>query len=474
MKIICKSCGHVGNSVTVLKGSGFITFLLLCCAIVPGLIYMVWRRTGPLASCLKCKSNEVIPEDSALGMQLKATQVTTETHVKCPECRELVLSDALKCKHCGCKLIPAALTTRPQDKMSVSTKGGSIKGTAKLFKVVAIGVVALVVIGQVGTWYQSWQVDRSIKKVSLAIDAGSSAKALEILATIDDKTIQSDERFSQLRLKAKLDILKKECTDIEAPSIGTLLIQKNDAALTKLASKCGRFLPTLAQTLRDYFEESARSQLQELHVLLPTGQVMKYLEIESIVKNRFPAAIVKANTAFIIPIGQDHYVLATIPVDSRPGENQIASIQKHTPLSITNFETSAFYSKYRLKEKSQWALKSGGTNFSYRFFNPTGSDRVISVELSSAPNDIAKVSAMFYGGAVSRPADMSYIPNGFLADLVQSTFREIRSEQIIAIVTDAQNRNYADGSNTMPRFAAGWASIYAGRTGADLIVGIER
>ncbi len=28
------------------------------------------------------------------------------THVKCPDCRELVLHDARKCKHCGCGLIP--------------------------------------------------------------------------------------------------------------------------------------------------------------------------------------------------------------------------------------------------------------------------------------------------------------------------------------------------------------------------------
>ena len=29
-----------------------------------------------------------------------------DTHVKCPDCRELVLKDARKCKHCGCALIP--------------------------------------------------------------------------------------------------------------------------------------------------------------------------------------------------------------------------------------------------------------------------------------------------------------------------------------------------------------------------------
>lgn len=28
------------------------------------------------------------------------------THVRCPDCRELVLKDAKVCKHCGCKLIP--------------------------------------------------------------------------------------------------------------------------------------------------------------------------------------------------------------------------------------------------------------------------------------------------------------------------------------------------------------------------------
>ena len=31
---------------------------------------------------------------------------TPETHVMCPDCRELVLKDARVCKHCGCKLVP--------------------------------------------------------------------------------------------------------------------------------------------------------------------------------------------------------------------------------------------------------------------------------------------------------------------------------------------------------------------------------
>jgi hypothetical protein len=30
------------------------------------------------------------------------------THVRCPDCKELVLKEARVCKHCGCKLIPEA------------------------------------------------------------------------------------------------------------------------------------------------------------------------------------------------------------------------------------------------------------------------------------------------------------------------------------------------------------------------------
>ncbi len=28
------------------------------------------------------------------------------THVKCPDCKELVRKEANVCKHCGCKLVP--------------------------------------------------------------------------------------------------------------------------------------------------------------------------------------------------------------------------------------------------------------------------------------------------------------------------------------------------------------------------------
>lgn len=53
----------------------------------------------------------ITPETGAGG---NSSQPTPDTHVKCPDCRELVLKDARKCKHCGCALIPEAEQTEEQ------------------------------------------------------------------------------------------------------------------------------------------------------------------------------------------------------------------------------------------------------------------------------------------------------------------------------------------------------------------------
>jgi len=75
------------------KGSGWIELILYFFYIVPGIIYSIWRRTGNAKQCPTCKQATLI-------------SAASETHVKCPDCAELVLREAKKCKHCGCALIP--------------------------------------------------------------------------------------------------------------------------------------------------------------------------------------------------------------------------------------------------------------------------------------------------------------------------------------------------------------------------------
>lgn len=45
----------------------------------------------------------VLPDESWEG---QANRVTPQTHLRCPECREVVRRDACKCRHCGAALVP--------------------------------------------------------------------------------------------------------------------------------------------------------------------------------------------------------------------------------------------------------------------------------------------------------------------------------------------------------------------------------
>lgn len=40
------------------------------------------------------------------GLAEDAKRKMQQTHVRCPDCRELVFKDANKCKHCGTRLVP--------------------------------------------------------------------------------------------------------------------------------------------------------------------------------------------------------------------------------------------------------------------------------------------------------------------------------------------------------------------------------
>jgi hypothetical protein len=68
-------------------GAIFLLNLFLGWTVLGWLAALIWSATGNIAK----------PAPGA---------PTPETHVRCPECRELVLHDARKCKHCGCALIP--------------------------------------------------------------------------------------------------------------------------------------------------------------------------------------------------------------------------------------------------------------------------------------------------------------------------------------------------------------------------------
>lgn len=93
----CTNC-LTRPSTAAMKGNGWIEFALYLFYIVPGILYSIWRRSGPRNGCPTCGKATLIPAGAA--------EVSPDTHVKCPDCAELVKREARKCKHCGCALIP--------------------------------------------------------------------------------------------------------------------------------------------------------------------------------------------------------------------------------------------------------------------------------------------------------------------------------------------------------------------------------
>ena len=67
--LICPECGCAGEGVQLTKGSFGVELILWLFAIVPGLIYSIWRLNTRYCGCLTCKSN-MLPTSSPRGKKL--------------------------------------------------------------------------------------------------------------------------------------------------------------------------------------------------------------------------------------------------------------------------------------------------------------------------------------------------------------------------------------------------------------------
>ncbi len=72
------------------SGFGWFLLSLVLSPLICLILVLALGKTGAAAA----------PRDEA------GQVITTESHVRCPDCRELVRRDARKCKHCGTALTP--------------------------------------------------------------------------------------------------------------------------------------------------------------------------------------------------------------------------------------------------------------------------------------------------------------------------------------------------------------------------------
>jgi len=65
-----------------------------------------WAALAVLFSCLALIAVALLPTRKATPVVAGGEVATPETHVRCPDCQELVLMAAKVCKHCHASLVP--------------------------------------------------------------------------------------------------------------------------------------------------------------------------------------------------------------------------------------------------------------------------------------------------------------------------------------------------------------------------------
>ena len=63
----CKTCGNVGPTKGIMKGSFAIELVLWLFFLLPGLVYSIWRLTTKGRGCSVCGSEDVIPANAPLA-----------------------------------------------------------------------------------------------------------------------------------------------------------------------------------------------------------------------------------------------------------------------------------------------------------------------------------------------------------------------------------------------------------------------
>jgi hypothetical protein len=73
-KKLCTKCGYIGNDKRITKGSFLLELLLWLAALLPGLVYSIWRFTSRYKACPECLTPNMIPTSSPIAQKLLREQ----------------------------------------------------------------------------------------------------------------------------------------------------------------------------------------------------------------------------------------------------------------------------------------------------------------------------------------------------------------------------------------------------------------
>lgn len=80
-KLLCVNCGFVGEPKKEIPGSIWITLILLCFYIIPGIVYEIWRNNATKHICPMCGSANLLPLDSPNAKKILADRDANKTNL---------------------------------------------------------------------------------------------------------------------------------------------------------------------------------------------------------------------------------------------------------------------------------------------------------------------------------------------------------------------------------------------------------
>lgn len=125
-----------------------IIFFWLLFALVVGMVASSRGRSGFGWFILACLISPLLAGIILLvsaNRRSQAERPNPSTHVKCPDCKELILKNARVCRYCGCKLVVPSLTTAPADDPSLVSELKDMGAWRVLYVAGVVTIIAAVV-----------------------------------------------------------------------------------------------------------------------------------------------------------------------------------------------------------------------------------------------------------------------------------------------------------------------------------------
>ncbi|MFY3148486.1 hypothetical protein ACOTF6_09420 [Achromobacter xylosoxidans] len=128
-----------------------IIFFWLLFAVIVGMMASGRGRSGFGWFILACLISPLVAGVFVLLVTNKAAErgrPHPSTHIKCPDCKELILKDARVCRFCGCELAPPP-TAAPQEESSLMQELHDTGASKVIYWAGLVAIIAAIL------WWQS-------------------------------------------------------------------------------------------------------------------------------------------------------------------------------------------------------------------------------------------------------------------------------------------------------------------------------